>query len=108
MKFRYYLAISIIFHIIFLFVINSSKNKDKLLGEKFAPIEIINNKSFKVQGGNFKDNSKKPKKNIKPEKKIEKKIEKKSINKNSIKKNNDIKKIKEGNLEINDSKEKKK
>ena len=107
MKFRYYLAISVIFHIIFLFAINSSKNKDKLLGEKFAPIEIINNKSFKVQGGNFKDNSKKTKKNIKPEKKIEKKIEKKSINKNSIKKNNDIKKIKEGNLEINDSKEKK-
>ena len=107
MKFRYYLAISIIFHSIFLFAINLSKNNDKLLGEKFAPIEIINNKSFKVQGGNFKDNSKKLKKNIKPEKKIEKKIEKKSINKNSIKKNNDIKKIKEGNLEINDSKEKK-
>ena len=111
MKFRYYLAISIIFHIIFLFTINYSKNKDKLLGEKFAPIEILNNKSFKVQGGNFKDNSKKLKKNIKPEKniekEIEKKIEKKSINKNSIKKNDDIKKIKEGNLEINDSKEKK-
>ena len=106
MKFRYYLAISIIFHIIFLFTINSSKNKDKLLGEKFAPIEILNNKSFKVQGGNFKDNSKKLKKNIKPEKKIEKEIEKKSINKNSIKKNDDIKKIREGNLEIKDSKEK--
>ena len=106
MKFRYYLAISIIFHIIFLFTINSSKNKDKLLGEKFAPIEILNNKSFKVQGGNFKENSKKLKKNIKPEKKIEKEIEKKSINKNSIKKNDDIKKIREGNLEIKDSKEK--
>jgi len=115
MKFRYYLSISIIFHIIFLFAINTSKNKDKLLGEKFAPIEIINNKSFKVQGGNFKENSQKIKKNIKPEKKIEnkienklkKKIEKKSINKNFMKKNDEIKKIKEGNLKINESKEKK-
>ena len=107
MKFRYYLAISIIFHIIFLFTINSSKNKDKLLGEKFAPIEILNNKSLKVQGGNFKDNTKKLKKKIKTEKKIEKKIEKKSIDKKLIKKNDEIKKIKEGNLEINESKEKK-
>ena len=65
MKFRYYLAISIIFHIIFLFAINYSKNKDKLLGGKYAPIEILNNKSFKVQGGNFKDNTKKLKKKIK-------------------------------------------
>ena len=107
MKFRYYLAISIIFHIIFLLTINSSKNKDKLLGEKFAPIEILNNKSFKVQGGNFKDNTKKLKKKIKTEKKIEKKIEKKSIDKKLLKKNDEIKKIKEGNLEINESKEKK-
>ena len=115
MKFRYYLAISIIFHIIFLTSINLSKNKDKLLGEKFAPIEILNNKSFKIKTGNFTENSKKIKKNIKPEKKIEKKIEKKvektidkkSINKKFIKKNDVIQKTKEGNLEINDSKEKK-
>ena len=53
MKFRYYLAISIIFHIIFLFTINSSKNKDKLLGEKFAPIEIVNNQSFKVKVSSY-------------------------------------------------------
>ena len=111
MKFRYYLAISIIFHIIFLFTIDLSKNKDKLLGEKFAPIEILNNKSFKVEGGNSKENSKKLKKNIKTERKIEKEIEKKiekeSKNKNIKKKMNDFKNIKEGDLEINEEKEKK-
>ena len=107
MKFRYYLAISIIFHTIFLFAINLSKNKDKLLGEKFAPIEILNNKSFKVQGGNFKDNLKKLKKNNKPEKKIEKEIDKRSKNKNIEKKINEFKKIKEGDLEINEKKDKK-
>jgi len=113
MKFRYYLAISIIIHIIFVFNLNLLNNKDELLGEKLAPIEILNNQSFKVQGGNFKENSKKLKKKIKPEKtiekKIEKKIEEKSIdNKKNFKEtNNDVKKLKEGSLEINETKKKK-
>ena len=119
MKFRYYLVLSIIIHVISLFTINLSNNKDELLGEKLAPIEIINNKSFKVKGGNFKENSKKLKKNIRPEKKIEKKIKKKiekkfekkfekeSINKNFEEKNNDLKNIKEGDLDINEKKKKK-
>ena len=109
MKFRYYLAISIIIHIIFVLNLNLLNNKDELLGEKLAPIEILNNQSFKVQGGNFKENSKKLKKKIKPEKTIEKKIEKKAIdNKKNFKEtNNDVKKLKEGNLEINEAKNKK-
>ena len=109
MKFRYYLAISIIIHIIFVLNLNLLNNKDELLGEKLAPIEILNNQSFKVQGGNFKENSKKLKKKIKPEKTIEKKIEKKAIdNKKNFKEtNNDVKKLKEGNLEINEAKKKK-
>lgn len=117
MKFRYYLAISIIIHIIFVFNLNLLNNKDELLGEKLAPIEILNNQSFKVQGGNFKENSKKLKKKIKPEKTIEKKIEKKTKkkieeksidNKKNFKEtNNDVKKLKEGNLEINEAKKKK-
>ena len=109
MKFRYYLAISIIIHIIFVFNLNLLNNKDELLGEKLAPIEILNNQSFKVQGGNFKENSKKLKKKIKPEKTIEKKIEKKAIdNKKNFKEtNNDVKKLKEGSLEINETKKKK-
>ena len=109
MKFRYYLAISIIIHLIFVFNLNLLNNKDELLGEKLAPIEILNNQSFKVQGGNFKENSKKLKKKIKPEKTIEKKIEKKAIdNKKNFKEtNNDVKKLKEGSLEINETKKKK-
>ena len=59
MKFRYYLAISIMIHIISVFSLNLSNNKDELLGEKLAPIEILNNKSFQVMGGNFNENSKK-------------------------------------------------
>ena len=123
MKFIYYLLLSILIHISSVFIVNLSNNKDKLLGEKLAPIEILVNKSFKVQGGNFKDNSKKLRKNIRPEKnidkeikkKIEKKIEKKidkeiqekSNNKNLEKKDNDFKKVKEGNLKINELKKKK-
>ena len=45
MKFRYYLAISIMIHIISVFSLNLSNNKDELLGEKLAPIEILNNKT---------------------------------------------------------------
>ncbi len=116
MKFKYYLVLSIIIHIISVFTINLSNRKDELLGEKLAPIEILNNQSFQVKGGNFKENSKKLKKNIKPnkkikkefEKKIEKKIEKNSTNTNSKEKDNGFKKVKEGNLKINEIKEKKK
>ena len=123
MKFIYYLLLSILIHISSVFIVNLSNNKDKLLGEKLAPIEILVNKSFKVQGGNFKENSKKLRKNILPEKKInkeikkkidkkiekkiDKEIEKKSNNKNLEKKDNDFKKVKEGNLKINELKKKK-
>ena len=109
MKFRYYLAISIMIHIISVFSLNLSNNKDELLGEKLAPIEILNNKSFQVMGGNFNENSKKIEKKIenKIEKKIEKEIKKKSITNNSNGKDNNSKKTKEGNIEINEKKEKK-
>ena len=64
MKFRYYFLVSIFIHLFLLYISNISIKKDELIGEKLAPIEIYENQSFKVKGGNFKENSKAIKENI--------------------------------------------
>ena len=86
MRFKFYIFISLIIHLITLIFSPINFQKERLKGEKIIPIEIINNKSFNSSKGNTNRNS---------TKKIPKKsqdIKKEEIrNDKKIKKNNDLK-----------------
>ena len=100
MEFRYYFLFSIFIHLFILYISNISIKKDELIGEKLAPIEIYENQSFKVKGGNFKENSKEIKENIISNIEKKKIIEKKNIMNKEL--NDKYEKIKEGNIDIYD------
>jgi len=100
MKFRYYFLVSIFIHLFILYISNISIKKDELIGEKLAPIEIYENQSFKVKGGNFKKNSKAIKENIISNIDKKKSIEKKNIMNKEL--NDKYEKIKEGNMDFYD------
>ena len=57
MKFKVYLLISLIIHLLTIFFFPEFENKENLKGEKFIPIEIINNKAFNSSKGNANQNS---------------------------------------------------
>ena len=86
MRFKFYIFISLIIHLITLIFSPINFQKERLKGEKIIPIEIINNKSFNSSKGNTNRNS---------TKKIPKKsqdIKREEIrNDKKIKKNNDLK-----------------
>ena len=86
MRFKFYIFISLIIHLITLIFSPINFQKERLKGEKIIPIEIINNKSLNSSKGNTNRNS---------TKKIPKKsqdIKKEKIrNDKKIKKNNDLK-----------------
>ena len=64
MRFKFYILISIIIHLIIIFLPANIK-KERLKGEKITPIEIINNESFNSSKGNTNRNSQQiPKKEI--------------------------------------------
>ena len=70
MRFKFYILISLIFHIFILIFSPVNIKKERLKGEKITPIEIINNKSFNSSKGNTNKNStKKIPKNIQEKKK---------------------------------------
>ena len=100
MKFRYYFLVSIFIHLFILYISNISIKKDELIGEKLAPIEIYENQSFKVKGGNFKENSKAIKENIISNIDRKKSIEKKNVMNKEL--NDKYEKIKEGNIDFYD------
>ena len=86
MRFKFYIFISLIIHLITLIFSPINFQKERLKGEKIIPIEIINNKSFNSSKGNTNKNS---------TKKVPKRsqdIKKEEIrNYKKIKKNNDLK-----------------
>ena len=86
MRFKFYIFISLIIHLITLIFSPINFQKERLKGEKIIPIEIINNKSFNSSKGNTNKNS---------TKKVPKRsqdIKKEEIrNDKKIKKNNDLK-----------------
>ena len=57
MRFNFYILISLITHLIILSFSPFYLKKEKLLGEKITPIEIINNESFNSSKGNTNKNS---------------------------------------------------
>ena len=79
MRFKLYILISIITHLLIFIFSPEFINKERLKGEKIAPIEIINNESFSSSKGNTNKNS--------PEN-IQKKIQ--DIKENVIKKNSKV------------------
>ena len=101
MKFKLYLFLSLIIHLLFLFFLPESTNKERLKGEKIVPIELLNNKSFNSVKGNSKQNAlnKKEKKIIDKNNKLIK-TQKKSNPDKSFK-SNDMKKMIEGDFKIN-------
>ena len=101
MKFRYYLLVSISIHLFILYLSNISIKKDELIGEKLAPIEIYENQSFKVKGGNFKENSKAIKENIISNIDKRKNIEKKNTMNKEL--NNKYEKINVDNMDFYDN-----
>ena len=101
MKFRYYFLVSIFLHLFILYISSISIKKDELIGEKLAPIEIYENQSFKVKGGNFKENSKAIKENIISNIDKRKNIEKKNTMNKEL--NNKYEKIDVGNMDFYDN-----
>ena len=86
MRFKFYIFISLIIHLITLIFSPINFQKERLKGEKIIPIEIINNKSFNSSKGNTNKNSTKKV----PERSQD--IKKEEIrNDKKIKKNNDLK-----------------
>ena len=85
MRFKFYIFVSLIIHLIILIFSPINIKKERLKGEKMTPIEIINNKSFNSLKGNANKNS---------SKKIPKKIQdmKKEIIKNNkqVQETNDL------------------
>ena len=88
MRFKVYVLISIIIHLIILIFSPANKQKERLIGEKITPIEIINNESFKSSKGNTNRNSKKiiDKKNKEKKKIIKQYKENKETNDLKLKK----------------------
>jgi len=101
MKFKLYLFLSLIIHLLFLFFFPESNNKERLKGEKIVPIELLNNKSFNSTKGNSNQNSlnTKEKKIIDKNNKFIKTQKKSTPDKSS--KSNDMKKIIAGDFKIN-------
>lgn len=75
MRFKFYVLISLIIHLIIITLANTNTRKERLKGEKITPIEIINNKSFNSSKGNTNKNSSKisPSNNAERKKKLTKK-----------------------------------
>ena len=86
MKLKFYLLISLIIHLSFLFFSPEYQNKERLKGKKIVPIELINNKSFNSAKGNSNQNS------------LNKQEKKSELNK--ALKSNDMKEIIKGDLNI--------
>jgi len=90
MKLKFYLLISLIIHLSFLFFSPEYQNKERLKGKKIVPIELINNKSFNSAKGNSNQNS------------LNKQEKKSELNK--ALKSNDMKEIIKGDLNIKNKK----
>ena len=88
MKFKFYLFISLIFHLSFIIFSLEFEEKERLKGEKIVPIEIINDKSFNYSKGNSNQKTiNKQIKKILAKKNEFIKTEKKSLGKQEIKSN---------------------
>ena len=57
MRFKFYIFISLIIHLITLIFSPINFQKERLKGEKIIPVEIINNKSLNSSKGNTNRNS---------------------------------------------------
>mgnify|MGYP001165304365 FL=1 len=109
MRFKFYILISLIIHlIIIIFSPNDIKN-ERLKGEKIIPIEIIQNKSFYSSKGNTNKNSPQnmPQKSQYKKKDLIKKVSKKIQTKPDLNLK-DINKNFKGNLQVKRSERKEK
>tara|TARA_Y100000589_G_scaffold240691_1_gene228229 strand:+ start:185 stop:907 length:723 start_codon:yes stop_codon:yes gene_type:complete len=104
MRFKFYILISLIIHLIIIIFYPNNIKKEKLKGKKIIPIEIIQNKSFNSSKGNTNKNSTKiiPKK-IQDKKKEIIKNNKKFQESNDLKLKERTEKVK-GNFQIKKNK----